>query len=42
MVRCTHLTQVEALQHSLRRYRTLVVMQAEWARVAPPSEHSPS
>jgi hypothetical protein len=33
------LTQVEALQHSLRRYRTLVVMQAEWARVAPLSEH---
>jgi hypothetical protein len=36
------LTQVEALQHSLRRYRTLVVMREEWARVAPPSEYSPS
>lgn len=36
------LTQVEALQHSLRRYRTLVVMQEEWARAAPPSEHSSS
>lgn len=34
------LTQVEALQHSLRRYRTLVVMREEWARVAPPSELS--
>ncbi|WP_329732897.1 hypothetical protein [Archangium sp.] len=36
------LTQVEALQHSLRRYRTLVVMREEWARVAPASELSPS
>lgn len=36
------LTQLEALQHSLRRYRTLVVMQQEWARVAPASELSPS
>lgn len=36
------LSQVEALQHSLRRYRTLVVMREEWARVAPPSEHTPS
>ncbi|HEX5753726.1 MAG TPA: hypothetical protein VFZ09_46485 [Archangium sp.] len=36
------LTQVEALQHSLRRYRTLAVMREEWARVAPPSELSPS
>ena len=30
------LTQVEALRQSLRRYRTLVVMQQEWARHAPP------
>jgi len=36
------LAQVEALQHSLRRYRTLVVMQEEWARAAPASEHSSS
>jgi hypothetical protein len=36
------LTQGEALQHSLRRYRTLVVMREEWARVAPASELSPS
>jgi hypothetical protein len=36
------LTQVEALQHSPRRYRTLVVMQEEWARAAPLSEHSSS
>ncbi|ATB34549.1 hypothetical protein [Melittangium boletus] len=36
------LIQVEALQHSLRRYRTLIVMREEWALVAPPSELSPS
>lgn len=36
------LTQVQALQHSLRRYLTLVVMQEEWARLAPPSELSSS
>lgn len=36
------LTQVEALQHSLHRYRTLVVMQEQWARAAPPSELSSS
>jgi len=33
------LTQVEALQHSLRRYRTLVTMREVWARAAPLSEH---
>lgn len=33
------LTQVQALQQSLRRYRTLVVMQEEWGRVTPLSEH---
>lgn len=36
------LSQVEALQHSLRRYRTLVVMREEWARVAPASEPASS
>ncbi len=36
------LTQVEALQHSLRRYRSLIVMREEWARVAPASEYSSS
>jgi hypothetical protein len=36
------LTQVESLQQSLRRYRTLVIMQEVWARAAPPSEHSSS
>ncbi|HYO57903.1 hypothetical protein [Archangium sp.] len=33
------LTQVEALQQSLRRYRTLVTMREVWARAAPLSEH---
>ncbi len=36
------LTQLEALQHSLCRYRTLLLMQEEWARAAPASEHSSS
>jgi hypothetical protein len=36
------LTQVEALQHSLRRYRSLIVMREQWARVAPASEYSSS
>lgn len=36
------LSQVEALQLSPRRYRTLVVMREEWARVAPASEHASS
>jgi len=36
------LTQVEALQHSLRRYRSLIVMREEWARAAPASEYSSS
>lgn len=36
------LTQVEALEHSLRRYRTFVTMREVWARAAPPSELSSS
>jgi hypothetical protein len=36
------LTQVAALQQSLRRYRTLVVMQQEWALHAPLHSETPT